>query len=395
MQAIIVGSGIAGTVAAIALQRAGIRATVYERASAGVCEEGLFLTLAPNGLRVLEKLGLMKALLKADVVPTPNMVFLNSNARRIASVSMGSPESDIKPVTLRRKTLYAVLASEARQRGIGIVYGAPVIEYRNTVEVSSVLFADGTERHCDVVIGADGIHSVIRRQMHTFDDLTLYTGLINVGGIVEQSGLLPTAGEFHMIWARRAFFGYTVRENGQAWWFANLGRASEPIRQCIKDRSVCEWNVELLETFKDEPQFVSDLIRATPLVSAFPIYDVPTVPRWVDGRTVLIGDAAHAISPSSGQGASLAIEDAACLAVCLRDIDDPVAALTHFEVLRRSRVERIVAEGRRRGMYKAPASALIRHIRDLLLPIALKLFGSDRAQSWIYDYHVPEKIRLG
>lgn len=167
--------------------------------------------------------------------------------------------------------------------------------------------------------------------MHTFDNLTLYTGLINVGGTVEQSGLLPTAGEFHMIWGRRAFFGYTVRENGQAWWFANLGRASEPTRQSIKDRSHCEWKGELLETFKDEPQFVSDLIRATPLVSAFPIYDVPTVPRWVDGRAVLIGDAAHAISPSSGQGASLAIEDAACLAVCLRDIDDPVAALTQFE----------------------------------------------------------------
>lgn len=395
MHVIIAGCGIAGPVAAIALQRAGIQATIYERRRAEAPDEGLFLSLASNGLRALDDLALTKPLLEADVTPTPNMVFLSSDARRLTRVSMGRLNSGVEPVTLRRLTLYDVLAREARARGIEIVFGAPVAEFCNTPDGTTVLFSDGTERVCDVLIGADGINSTIRRRMNKNLDLARYTGFLNIGGFVERSGLDPTPGEFHMLWGRRAFFGFTVRADGEAWWFANLDHASEPAQRNAKEWASDRWKAELLEQFRDEPEFVRNLISASSVVSAHPIYDVPSVPNWVDGRVVLIGDAAHAASPSSGQGASLAIEDATYLAVCLRDIDDPAAALRHFESFRRSRAERIVADGRRRGMYKAPKNAFSMCLRDLLMPFALKLFGSDRALSWIYDYHVPQHVRLG
>lgn len=115
------------------------------------------------------------------------------------------------------------------------------------------------------------------------------------------------------------------------------------------------------------------------------------MPRWRDGRVVLIGDAAHAASPSSGQGASLALEDAAFLSVCLRDIADPVAAFARFEAVRRPRAERIVAEGRRRGAYKAPRTRLSMRLRDALMPLVFRYLVTERSLSWIHDYRVLQR----
>ncbi|MGV2068596.1 FAD-dependent oxidoreductase [Agrobacterium sp. 22-226-1] len=394
MHVIIAGCGIAGPVAAIALQRVGIKATIYERRQAEVRDEGLFLSLSSNGLRALDGLELMRPLMEAEFIPTPNIAFLNADARRLTSLPMGRLNAGVDPITLKRQTLYDVLASEARACGIEIIRGQTVAGFRNTDGVVAASLSDGSEQTCDVLLGADGTNSCIRRQMNKGQNLTRYTGLLNLGGFVRQSGLNPTLGEYHMIWGRRAFFGYIVRASGEAWWFANLGHEADPAQSSFRRGEPDCWKAELLAQFREEPPFVRNLIDATPHISAYPIFDVPTVPTWVDGRVALVGDAAHATSPSSGQGASLAIEDAAYMAVCLREIDDPAAALKHFEATRRPRAEKVVAEGRKRGMYKAPKNAASMFLRDLLMPAALQIFGSARAQSWIYDYEVPQHISV-
>jgi 2-polyprenyl-6-methoxyphenol hydroxylase-like FAD-dependent oxidoreductase len=117
------------------------------------------------------------------------------------------------------------------------------------------------------------------------------------------------------------------------------------------------------------------IVATTDELAAFPVYDMPVVPTWHRDSMVIIGDAAHATSPSSGQGASLAIEDAIVLAKCLRDCDGIAQAFTTYERLRRQRVERVVAYSARIGQSKTVGAAG-RWFRDLLMPLALKVFAS-------------------
>jgi 2-polyprenyl-6-methoxyphenol hydroxylase-like FAD-dependent oxidoreductase len=110
------------------------------------------------------------------------------------------------------------------------------------------------------------------------------------------------------------------------------------------------------------------------------------VRRWHDDRMIVIGDAAHATSPSSGQGASMAIEDAVELGRCLRDRPEPAVAFAAYERLRRTRVERVVASGARSSNAKV-AGPVARVLRDALLPIFLRRQGA-QAAAWLHGYHI-------
>lgn len=192
-----------------------------------------------------------------------------------------------------------------------------------------------------------------------------------------------------MLWGRRAFLGYTVSPEGEGWWFANAARRTEPRRGELSGVTSEAWRAHLLELFSGDPQGVQGLIGATPEIHAYPIHDLEDQPRWRSGRSVLVGDAAHAVAPSTGQGASLALEDAVMLAHCLSSGTEVEGGLDRFVALRRPRAERMMSEGRRRGAYKAPSSEWARRLRDLLVPTALRLFASDRKLAWIHDYRVP------
>jgi 2-polyprenyl-6-methoxyphenol hydroxylase-like FAD-dependent oxidoreductase len=127
--------------------------------------------------------------------------------------------------------------------------------------------------------------------------------------------------------------------------------------------------------------------ESTPSVlGPFPLNDILSMPRWHTGRVCLIGDAAHATTPSAGQGASLALEDAMVLAQCLRDIDDPERAFTAFERARRRRVEEIVRQSRRNGNGRTVSGPVREWFRDRMLPFLLRL--GERAQERQYAYRV-------
>src|SRR5690606_5732559 len=126
-----------------------------------------------------------------------------------------------------------------------------------------------------------------------------------------------------------------------------------------------------LERFAGDLPEITEVLAASPVrdFTAHGVYDIASLPRWCDGPVALLGDAAHAVSSSSGQGASMAIEDAVTVARCLRDVPGPDEALRRYERLRRGRVERIVAEGRRRGDDKLATGRLRVLLRDLMLPL--------------------------
>src|SRR5690606_18387223 len=172
------------------------------------------------------------------------------------------------------------------------------------------------------------------------------------------------------------------------WCFANPPSRREPSRRELLAVTTEQWRAPLNALLQCYTVSMLDHIAAT--VHIFPCwknYVFPNVPVWLNVQMVLIGDAGHATSPSSGQGASLAIEDAVVLAKCLRDIPETGAAFAAFKRLRQERVERVVRHGKRSGDGKAqgPVGAFI---RDLILPVFLRRMAARNELSWMYDYRI-------
>ena len=124
-------------------------------------------------------------------------------------------------------------------------------------------FADGTEAHGDLLIGADGIHSRTRHLVDPGAPAPRYTGQLSLGGRARLTTLSPTPEIFHMIFGRRAFFGYSVRERGDVYWFANMAWEGETTRQSLGAISPMQWKRQLLALFADDAGPARDIISAT------------------------------------------------------------------------------------------------------------------------------------
>ncbi|MGH3087991.1 MAG: FAD-dependent oxidoreductase, partial [Rubrobacteraceae bacterium] len=179
-----------------------------------------------------------------------------------------------------------------------------------------------------------------------------------------------------------------VKPSGEIYWFANLHRPGEPSRRELADTPSDEWKRRLLDLFSGDMDFIGEIIEATEGdIGVYPIHDIPTASIWRRGPVALIGDAVHAVSPSAGQGASLAMEDALVLAKCMRDIPDTGRAFAAYERLRRERAEKVVAYSRRIGNSKI-AGPIARRFRDLIMPFALKRFANSDSHAWLYRHHI-------
>ncbi|MBE1878107.1 FAD-dependent oxidoreductase [Myceligenerans pegani] len=367
MDVIIIGAGIAGPVTAMALRKAGIRAEVYEAYDSGADGVGAFLSLAPNGLAALDLIGIDPRDLGG--FDTTALELRGATGRPLARIPMGRGDG---PATqsVRRADLYAALRDEALRRDIPIHYGKRLTGVTTTPGGVEAAFADGTTAHGDLLLGADGVRSRVRSLLDPDSPDPRYTGLLNTGGYATGVDVDTPAGLFVMQFGRRAFFGHVRRAAGDVWWFANV-----PSRRALTDaetaeRRPAEWRARLEGLFADDDGPAVDLIRATPdAVGPWNTLDLPRVPVWHRGPVGLIGDAAHAISPTSGQGASLAIEDGILVATALRDHGSPADALAAFERARRGRVERMIAQAKRTANTKIP-NPLTRTLRDhVILPL--------------------------
>jgi FAD-dependent urate hydroxylase len=396
-KAIVIGCGIGGPVVAMALQRAGIEAVIYEAYETPADYVGSFLNTASNGLDALRTLDSHTRVL-AEGFAIPRMVMWSETGKRLGEVANGATLADgTSSITIRRGLLHRALRDEAISRGIRIEQGKRLVDAVEDARGVVARFEDGTEITGDVLVGADGLNSRVRRIIDPDAPRPNYTGLPSMGGCARATTLAPTPETFHMIFGKRAFFGYCVRPSCKTYWFANLTRRDELTRQELSAISPQTWKEQLLELFADDTGPATEILQATGgELAAYPIYDMQAVPTWYRGGIVLTGDAAHATSPSSGQGASLAIEDAVVLAKCLRDLLDARQAFTAYERLRRGRVEKVVKYSARISRTKA-LGPVGRRFRDLFMPFALKHFASPAAHAWLYRYHVDwnEPVCLG
>lgn len=385
--ALIVGGGIAGTAAAIALQQVGMEPVVYEARAEGPDGAGAFLTVATNGIDALRALGSGGPVLERSFA-TPTIVLRSASGKLLGRAITGVALSDgTVSQTLKRADLYAALAGEALARGVRIEYGTKLVDARAERAGVRATFADGSEAVGEMLVGADGVHSAVRRIVDPAAPGPRYEGLLSTGGYVRGAAVPVAVGSYEMIFGRRAFFGYVPAPNGEVWWFANLPRRQEPsANQQGSDAPALR--AQLLEAFADDTGPACDLIATTlELADLTPLHTVPRLSRWHLGPIVLIGDAAHAPSPTSGQGASLSIEDAAELAWAIRRSDTTTAALTAFEGDRRRRVERIVKWSSRMNSNKAPGP-IGRSIRDAVMPAAMRLMTNSKSIRMPFEHHV-------
>lgn len=391
MRAIVVGAGVAGPVMAMALQKAGIEAEVVEARPPADVDVGSYFTVSPNGLDALASVDAL-SVAKAIGFPTRTNELCNDAGVRLGTVGLGAPLADGTPaLTMKRSRFARALADEAGRRGLPVHHGRRLvaIDDRDGAPVV-VRFDDGSSREADLVIGADGVHSSVRRSIDPNAPAPRFVGLTNFGGVT-PAGVVPTdvAPEtWRMIFGRRAFFGYHATPTGELVWFVNLPRrAIAPDERA--STSDASWLAHLVSLFEDEPNEAAAILRAGRLeLAADNTHDLGHVPTWWRGRRIVIGDAAHAPAPSSGQGASMALEDAVVLARCLRDRPTITEAFTTYETLRRERVEAIVAQGARSSSSKTPG-VVGRFFRDLAMRMVFRYVVTDASVAWMYDHRIP------
>ncbi|MGW2112846.1 FAD-dependent oxidoreductase [Streptomyces sp. NPDC001948] len=383
--ALVIGGGIAGPVAAMALRQAGIEAAVHEAYDSTADGAGGGMSIAPNGQNALDAIG-AGDLVRAIGTPVTAMGLRSWTGRDLAQFAPPSRLPSLQFVW--RADLYRALHDEAERRSVPIHHGKRLTGTTETGSGITAHFADGTEASADVLIGADGIRSTVRSLIDPAAAQPNYAGLVCFGAWMHQSGMPSTDGVMYMCFGKRAFFGYQVFEDSSAVWFVNLPHRAPMTVSEARAIGVNEWIRILRNAFADDRTPALEMIsrtKAGELLITGPMENMPGVANWSHGRMTLIGDAAHAASSSSGQGASIAVESAVELARCLRDLpyDQAFAA---YEQLRRPRVERIIKLGARTNTNKT-AGPVGRVLRDLVMPATMKLINPEK-MAWQFDHHI-------
>jgi 2-polyprenyl-6-methoxyphenol hydroxylase-like FAD-dependent oxidoreductase len=373
-RAIIIGGGIGGVTAAIALQQAGFDATVYERAEE-LQEVGSGLPLWTNALRALHKLGLndiyetLGATVSAGSISTWRGEILadlttEEHLKRLGTINM---------VVHRAELLAWLLEALGKDR---VQLGTTCTGFTQDATGVCAQFADGREARGDVLIGADGLHSTIRAQLFGVTK-PRYAGYACWRGLahITRTGLETWA------WGKGYQFGITPMSKGRAYWFAQRYTPEGAQDEAIGRKR------EILEMFHDWHDPIPAVIEATAETDILrnDIYESVPLRHWSQGRVTLLGDAAHAMTPNLGQGACQAIEDAVELGECLNKDTEIVAALKHYETRRAKRTNRIALLARLIGQVvqlENPAASGVRNAIMKSIPVSLQV----KRLMWILDY---------
>ncbi|MFI0409236.1 FAD-dependent monooxygenase [Actinomadura sp. 3N508] len=378
----ILGGGIGGLAAAAFLGRAGLRSTVYEQAPV-LKEVGAGLVVAPNAARLLRRLGVMEVLLRGAVQLDVGWEFRRWQDGTVLSAEDLAADCERlygeHTYTVHRAELLEVIRSAVPEETVRLGKRCTALDLGG--ERPSLRFADGEVVEADIVIGADGVHSVVR------------------GAIAE-----PRPAAFSGLCAFRALVPGDrapsfARRNAQTLWigpnhhlvhypisagrFVNLV-AFAPAGEDLVESWTAQATIEefLLEFDGWDPRLV-DLIRAAGTPGRWALLDRAPLPGWSRGPVTLLGDAAHPMFPFFAQGAAQAIEDAAVLSRCLAEgLADPARALRRYEALRLPRTTRLQAVSHARSDVNHLPDGPEQRARDASFTENDPLV----ANGWIYEY---------
>jgi salicylate hydroxylase len=346
LRAVVVGGGLGGMAAAVALAQAGIDVEVHEQAQR-LTEVGAGVSLAPNGLRMLERLGVGEETERVGARYMSNRLLLSDGRpARHEPHHFSQPGTN---VGIHRADLLALLAAQLPAGTVRT--GHRCAGFRQDAGTATVVFADGTTATADVVIGADGIHSVLQGFVVP-PSTPVFSGVVAYRGLVPRVDGYPADAIQMWMGESRHFLVFPVRA-GELLNYVGFVPSDGPVRESWSERGDA---AALAAQFAGWDPIIGQVIAAIsgPGGSGFQwgMYDRAPLPRWSSGRLTLLGDAAHPMLPHLGQGVNQALEDAVALATLLRacaSSGDVPLALAAYEGLRRDRTARVQLGSRRQG----------------------------------------------
>jgi 2-polyprenyl-6-methoxyphenol hydroxylase-like FAD-dependent oxidoreductase len=337
----IIGGGIGGVTAALSLLRAGFDVHVYEQASA-LREVGAGINITPNAARILHRLGLAEPLDQLGVRPTAwhqrrwddGRTLLRTPIAGAVEAAFGAPQYQMHRADLL-SILTAALPAERLHAGHRLV---GLTDHGDHVEVR---FDNGTRTRTDLAVGADGIHSTVRRLLFG-PEQPRFTGCVAYRGLVPAERLahldLETTAEIWM-GPDKHFVHYFVQNRRLVNFVCQIEQDSWT-RESWTDRGVV---ADALAAYTGWHPQVRSIIAAVDETFIWAVFERTPMARWSAGRATLLGDACHAMVPFMAQGAAMAIEDGAALAACLTSTGEVPAALRLYEAVRLPRTARVQA----------------------------------------------------
>ncbi|MFY1651856.1 FAD-dependent oxidoreductase [Solwaraspora sp. WMMB762] len=381
LRATIVGAGLAGSLTAVALARSGVGTSVYEAYLDPAGTTGGFLNLTANALGALHSVGCLEQIQARGIVVN-RLCLWNGEGRLLGRLSRAGRLAN-RPMNLSimRGDLVSVLRDEAVRAGAEVHTGRWLAGATSSTGGVTAQFIDGARVECDVLVGADGTHSRVRRVISNAAPPPEYGGHCAIDGVTRLPGI--AAGTLHLVVSRQGCFQYTAKPDGTVWWNALVPTGDlDPAE--LAGISEQGWRSRLSAQYGQGDTPCAALIaQCTTLGRPAPLYLPQRLAHWRRGRMVVLGDAAHPVG--YGLGAGLALEDAVVLGRCLRDIDDVPMALTAYESMRRSRTERALRAGTRYGRFRnLPGRGWL----DVALAPLYRRYFWGGASSWLLAYDV-------
>ncbi|HWV74117.1 MAG TPA: FAD-dependent monooxygenase [Pseudosphingobacterium sp.] len=377
MKVIIIGAGIGGLCAAIALQQQGVEVKVYEMTRV-LKPVGAGVGLAANAIKGLEKIGLATEVIKAGKALTAlqmkderGSVISNQNA------SLFNKQYGEHNLVIHRAELHEILVQRLEKGTLHLGKRCRYIEQRRSKVY--VHFSDEETVEGDLLIAADGIHSVVRSQLMPYSK-PRYAGYTCWRAVIENPGVTFDTMVSAETWAAQGRVGMAALPNNRIYWYCCIkaDRKEEKMRRMTP--------MQLANYFRGVHEPIEAVLRATKPEEIIwnDINDIKPLSTFVFERAVLLGDAAHATTPNMGQGACQAIEDAIVLADCLKSQPDLAAALSLYEKRRVKRTAKVIRLSRLIGYVSHWRHPLSRYFRNFVfrnMPEAI----ARKQMKWLFD----------
>lgn len=357
---LVVGAGIGGLVLARALESYGFDSEVLERAPE-LLPLGAGIMVQTGAMLALRRLGLDEAVARAGQEISRGLIRTASGALlRATSLQFLRSELGVPSIAIHRARLHQVLLQALERSRVRTA--AELVSFREDARGVTAVLADGGTIRGALLVGADGLHSAVRRQL-VGDTPLRYAGYTSWRGVAPRAGYVPEH-EATEIWGRGARFGVVPIGHGETYWFA--------VANAPEGGHDDDGRAAVLSSFAGWAAPVRAVVDATPAdeVLRTDIHDRLPLPTWSRGRITLLGDAAHPATPNLGQGGGMAIEDAVVLAHCLSESESPQSAFRAYERRRLRRTTRIVKASWSFGKFAQAEGRLSTWLRNLAVRVA-------------------------
>lgn len=397
---LIIGAGFAGLSTSIFLKRAGLNVRIFE-ASPHPNHVGGGIVMSPNGMRVLRKLKLAQAFIDAGNT-LKKTIFFNVKKKLIVEKFFADKSTYGEPsIFIRRESAHIILNQTALDEKIGIEYNKKLVSITQQDDHVLAQFADGTAYKGEILVAADGAGSFGRNYVANIEQSPLiYQELVYAGGFINEPGHIKQLSlpidEQRAIIGNKGLFAYEHIHNNalppSIYWGTFIEQKRRLSRKEIDELSLEDKKTLLKKNHTSYPEIVAALIDKADDIILASISDINELPSWSKQRVLLVGDAAHAVSPIIGLGINMSLEDAEMLSeLCLHHKMDFPSVFRDFEKLRKQRVTKIIDAARKSSKLSQINLGFLNYFRNFVFSLLIKMANRE-TNNWIYSYSVEKEV---